>query len=263
MPSSYTTLIRLEDLATGENDGTWGEKVDNNFLMVEQAIAGVASITLSSTSYSLTAANASTDEARKAVLVFSGTPGGTCTVTAPAVSHVWFVINGTNQSIVLKPLAGSGVTIPAGTNAGVYTDGSAAGFVQTYFSGSTLNGVTIGGTTPAAATFTNLTATGTINFVGGTVSNLGTVTTADINGGTVDGAVIGGASAAAGSFTTLSTSGAATLASASVTTTLSVTGNLTAAGIVVGTNARGTRTVSTTSTPTGGSDGDLWFVVPA
>jgi len=37
----------------------------------------------------------------------------------------------------------------------------------------------------------------------GTWSNLGTVTTVDINGGTVDGAVIGGASAAAGTFTTL------------------------------------------------------------
>ena len=37
----------------------------------------------------------------------------------------------------------------------------------------------------------------------GTWSDLGTVTTVDINGGTVDGAVIGGASAAAGTFTTL------------------------------------------------------------
>lgn len=40
----------------------------------------------------------------------------------------------------------------------------------------------------------------------GTWSNLGTVTTVDINGGTVDGAVIGGSSAAAGSFTTLAAS---------------------------------------------------------
>lgn len=37
----------------------------------------------------------------------------------------------------------------------------------------------------------NLTATGTVNFAGATVSNGGSVTTVDINGGTVDGASVG------------------------------------------------------------------------
>ena len=52
----------------------------------------------------------------------------------------------------------------------------------------------------------NLTATGTVNFAGATVSNGGSVTTVDINGGTVDGTVIGGASRAAASVTTLDAS---------------------------------------------------------
>ena len=52
--------------------------------------------------------------------------------------------------------------------------------------GGALDNVTIGGTTPAAGTFTSLVAT-----------------TADINGGTVDGAVIGGTTPAAGTFTSL------------------------------------------------------------
>jgi len=46
----------------------------------------------------------------------------------------------------------------------------------------------------------------------GTSSNLGTVTTVDINGGTVDGAVIGGASAAAVTGTTLTANTSITLA---------------------------------------------------
>jgi len=37
----------------------------------------------------------------------------------------------------------------------------------------------------------------------GTWTNLGTVTTVDVNGGTLDGVIVGGASAAAGTFTTL------------------------------------------------------------
>ena len=73
---------------------------------------------------------------------------------------------------------------------------------------------TFTGTVTAA----NVTCPGSINFTGGTVSNLGSVTTADINGGTVDNVVIGGATAAAGSFTTVNASG---------TITGDVTGDLT------------------------------------
>lgn len=47
-----------------------------------------------------------------------------------------------------------------------------------------------------------ITATGGGSLTG-TWSDLGTVTTVDINGGTIDGSVIGGAAAAAGTFTTL------------------------------------------------------------
>ncbi len=70
---------------------------------------------------------------------------------------------------------------------------------------SDLAGPTFTGT----ATFANITATGTINFSSATVSNLGAVTTVDINGGTIDGATIGANSASTGNFTTLSINGTA------------------------------------------------------
>ena len=70
---------------------------------------------------------------------------------------------------------------------------------------SDLAGPTFTGT----ATFANLTATGTVNLTGATVSNLGTVTTVDIDGGTIDGATIGANSASTGNFTTLSINGTA------------------------------------------------------
>ena len=47
-----------------------------------------------------------------------------------------------------------------------------------------------GPTFTGTATFANLTATGTVNLTGATVSNLGTVTTVDIDGGTIDGATV-------------------------------------------------------------------------
>jgi hypothetical protein len=69
--------------------------------------------------------------------------------------------------------------------------------------GGAIDGTTIGAATAAAGTFTNLTASGTINFNGATVSNGGSVTTIDINGGTIDGVTIGGTSAGAITGTTI------------------------------------------------------------
>jgi hypothetical protein len=65
--------------------------------------------------------------------------------------------------------------------------------------------VTVGGTqTLTSKTLTSPTIKTSPTAAGATWTDLGTVTTADINGGTIDGAVIGGASSAAGTFTTLS-----------------------------------------------------------
>ena len=47
------------------------------------------------------------------------------------------------------------------------------------------------------------TGAGTADFTGVTISNLGTVTTADINGGTIDGVTIGASSAGQGTFTSV------------------------------------------------------------
>ena len=121
--------------------------------------------------------------------------------------------------------------------AGLNLSGTSAdlGAVTTIdINGGTVDGAVIGGAAAAAGTFTDLASTGdttignatgdglTINpaawtlanavTVTGTWTNLGAVTTADINGGTVDGAVIGGASAAAITGTALTANTSITLA---------------------------------------------------
>ena len=115
----------------------------------------------------------------------------------------------------------------------LYIDG--IGYIDSVvITGGTIDGTTIGGTTPAAADFTTMDTTGNAS-VGGTFAVTGTSTftgamsagsltttgnsthaTVDINGGAIDGAIIGASSAAAGSFTTVTTSGQATLASADI-----------------------------------------------
>jgi len=119
--------------------------------------------------------------------------------------------------------------------------------------GGTLDGVVIGGTSSAAATVTDLTATGT-----------STLTTVDINGGAIDGTAIGASSAAAGSFTTVSTSGQATLATADInggTIDGAIIGATSAAAItgttITGTSFVGPVTGNVTGNLTGNVTGDL------
>lgn len=46
MASTYSSDLKLELMATGENAGTWGTKTNTNLELVQQAIAGFESITL-------------------------------------------------------------------------------------------------------------------------------------------------------------------------------------------------------------------------
>jgi hypothetical protein len=109
---------------------------------------------------------------------------------------------------LLPTLTGNGYKVAMVNSAGTALISSSAlqGLVVT---SSTVNSTVIGGTSAAAGTFTNITATGTVNL-GSTVV---------ITGGTINGTTIGGSVQAAGAFTTLSASGGITG---------SLTGNVTA-----------------------------------
>ncbi len=49
MPSTYTTNLGIEKIATGEQSGTWGTTTNTNFDLIDSAVNGIVSITLSST----------------------------------------------------------------------------------------------------------------------------------------------------------------------------------------------------------------------
>lgn len=121
MPSSATTRLRLEKQFTGENVNTWGERLNTNFELLDQAIAGMVTVALTA-DVSLTSVNYATDQARYGALKFTGT--GSFTVTSPAVSKLYVVWNACTGSVTMTTGAGSTVAVLAGEATFLLCDGT-------------------------------------------------------------------------------------------------------------------------------------------
>ena len=129
MASSYTSNNGLEKIGTGEQAGTWGATTNTNFDIIDRAINGVGAITLSGTTHTLTTTDGTSSDGHFKVLVLGGSPSGTNTVTISPNDQdkLYFVKNGTNQSVIIKQGSGDTVTITTGKTAIVYADGAGSG----------------------------------------------------------------------------------------------------------------------------------------
>lgn len=125
MTINYTTLLGLAKPVTGTESGAWGDVVNDQITsLVEDAIANAASINVTSGNVTLTDNNGTADQARMAILLVSGTPGTTRNIVAPSTSKWYIVRNGSNDAVVIKGSATTGVTIPTGSDALVFWNGS-------------------------------------------------------------------------------------------------------------------------------------------
>ena len=186
--ATYVNDLRLKEIATGDEAGTWGTSTNTNLELIGEALGyGTQDCFASDADATTTVADGASDPAR--AMYFKVTSSATLTATrtltiAPnTISRVMLIENATtgSQSITISQGSGSTVTIASGAVKMVYLDGAGAG----------------GAVVEALADLELPTVT---------VADL-TATTADINAGTIDGTVIGGSTAAAGTFTTLTASG--------------------------------------------------------
>ena len=139
MASTYTAA-GIELITTGEQSGTWGATTNTNLELIEELAVGVVSVALTGTTYTLTTTDGTSSEGRHAVVVFSGSPGGTCTVTVSPndMQRVYFVKNGSDQTVTLTQGSGGNVNVASGDSAIVYCDGAGASAAVVDFT-STLN----------------------------------------------------------------------------------------------------------------------------
>lgn len=135
MPSTYSSNLRLELIAAGEQANTWGNTTNTNLgTLLESSIAG--RIELSSgwaaNSITLTAFNGANDQSRQMCLVVPAitiSANSNIVVPASAVTSssgkLYTVINKSlSYTVTIKLAATTGVTIPANTTKTVIYNGT-------------------------------------------------------------------------------------------------------------------------------------------
>jgi cytoskeletal protein CcmA (bactofilin family) len=134
MASTYVNDLRLEEIGTGDQSGTWGNTTNLNLELIGEALGYATQQVFSSDADATTTiADGASDPAR--AMYFKITSAGsltatrTCTIAPNTISRVMFIENATSgsQSIAISQGSGASVTILTGKTAVVYLDGAGAG----------------------------------------------------------------------------------------------------------------------------------------
>ena len=129
---TYVNNLRLLEITTGDESGTWGTKTNTNLELIADAFgSGTEAITTNADTHTTTIADGAADEGRAIFLKYTGTLDSACTITiAPnTVNKVWLIENATSgsQNIIISQGSGANITIGNGKIAAVLTDGAGGG----------------------------------------------------------------------------------------------------------------------------------------
>ena len=196
--ATYANDLRLKEIATGDESGTWGTSTNTNLSLIADAFSLGTKQLAADADETFTMPDATADGTRSLYLKLTSAVSlsATRTVTlAPnTVSKVWIIENATtgSQIITIKQGSGATVNVPNGSKLMVVTDGAGAGAAvfnasPTTTSGTvtsvagtgTVNGITLTGSVTSSG---NLTLGGTLSNVNLTSQVTGTLPIA--NGGT-------------------------------------------------------------------------------
>ena len=127
MASTFSNLgLNLQ--ATGENSGTWGDLTNVNLQEIDNAIAGVVTITLTGNTTLAFTSNATsttfTDEAgRNKTIILSGALSATTvTVSVPNIEKDYVIINNSGATATISSGGSTTVSIATGSKNYVIVD---------------------------------------------------------------------------------------------------------------------------------------------
>jgi hypothetical protein len=189
--ASYGNDLRLKEITTGDETGTWGTSTNTNLTLIADAFGYGTKQLSADADQTFTMPDATADATRALYLKFTSAVSLTATRTVTlgpnTISKVWLIENATSgsQSIIIKQGSGATVTVASGTKVFLYSDGAGAGAAvvnanPTSATAGTVTSVDVsGGTTGLTTSGGAITGSGTITL-GGTLaaSNGGTGLTA-------------------------------------------------------------------------------------
>jgi len=129
MASSYTANLGIEKPGSGEQAGTWGTTTNTNFDIIDRAINGVLSLSLSGTTTTLTTTDGALSDGGHKVLLLGGSPSGTNTITISPNDQdkVYLVKNSSGQTATFTQGSGGNASVANGETAWVFADGAGSG----------------------------------------------------------------------------------------------------------------------------------------
>jgi hypothetical protein len=102
MTTAATSLLGLALPVTGELSGTWGDTVNNQITsLLDSAVAGTTSLS-TDLDVTLSTTTLAANQARQAILLCTGSRTSIKTITAPAQSKAYIVINATTGGYAVK-----------------------------------------------------------------------------------------------------------------------------------------------------------------
>jgi len=174
--ATYANNLRLTEITTGDESGTWGTTTNNNWEFTTAALGYGVKNMAADADQTFTMTDGTADTLRSMYLKITSTitpltATRTLTIAPNTVSKVWIIENATtgSQSITIKQGSGAGVTIATGTKVMVYTDGlgSGAAVISANPTSSTSGTVTsVAATVPSLLSISGspITSSGTLAF---------------------------------------------------------------------------------------------------
>ena len=220
--ATYVNNLRLKEIATGDESGTWGTSTNTNLELIGESLGYATQEAFSSdANATTTVADGASDPAR--ALYFKVTSGASLTATRELTigpntnTRVMWIENATtgSQSITIKQGSGATITIPTGKTKIVYLDGAGAGAAVvdalSLVDFGTVTSVQMGGGTTG------------LTYSGGPITGSGTITTggtlAVANGGTGLASLVGADIASATTVNLTAATGNVVVITGTTTTT--------------------------------------------